>query len=126
MGGAIRGVALPGIGAATEKYEGQQNKCKEGQRRNPLGRRGELILVGGWCVGFLDTAGEIVFGEQILFVQAEVLGDGADESAGETAAGELVPLLVFNGIKESGTDAGAGGQLSESDFAHFALAFQMF
>src|ERR1700688_3865216 len=123
MGGAIRGVALPGIGAATEKYEGQQNKCKEGQRRNPLGRRGELILVGGWCVGFLDTAGEIIFGEQVLFVQAEVLGDGTDESAGEAAARELLPFLVFDGLKESRTDAGAGGQLGQSYLAHIALAF---
>src|ERR1700675_4762712 len=123
MGGAIRGVALPGIGAATEKYEGQQNKCKERQRRNPLGMRGELILVGGWCVGFLDTAGEIVFGEQILFVQAEVLGDGADESAGEAAAWELLPFLVFDGFEESRADAGTRGQLCQSHFAHIALAF---
>src|ERR1700726_4259736 len=114
MGGAV---TLPSVRRSTEESIGHQYEGEQGQSWNPPGRRGEVVLVSSSCVGFLNAAGQIVFGEQILFVQAEVLCDGADESAGETAAGELVPLLVFNGIKESGTDAGAGGQLSESDFA---------
>src|ERR1700675_888597 len=123
MGGAV---TLPSVRTATEESIGHQYEGEQGQSWNPPGRRGELVLVRSRCVGFLNAAGQIVFGEQILFVQAEVLCDGADESTGKAAARELLPLLIFDGFEESRANASASGQLSERDFAHIAFAFQVF
>ena len=67
--------------------------------------------------------GKVVFGEEIFFVEAEVAGDGADEAAVENAAGELVPIFVFESFEKAQADASGDNDFIGRDFAKFALAF---
>ena len=72
------------------------------------------------------SAGEIVFAEQRFFIQAQVARDGAHESMAKNAAGQLVPIFIFESVDEAGADARGFDELLDRDFAHFALAFQAF
>jgi len=69
---------------------------------------------------------EIVFAEESFFIEAEVARDGANKSTIEHAAGELAPILVFQGFQKAGADARGRGNLLHRDFAKLALTLQTF
>ena len=117
---------MPEIAAAIENAHCQQYQRDHSQRWNPPGSRGKLILIRSGCGHGLIAAGQVEFGEQILFVQAQVSGDGADESAAENAAGKLVPLFIFDGLEKLRADAGAASHFGQGHLAHFALALHLF
>ena len=45
---------------------------------------------------------KVILSEESLFIETEVTGDGANETAIEDAAGELSPVFVFEGFEEPG------------------------
>jgi len=113
-----RTVAVGQEGAAGEDHDEQRGgeKDRAPLARNFDGRIGNDAGVGA-MLGF-----ESVFGDKAIFVEAEEAGDGADEAAIEDAAGELVPLVAFEGFEEAGADACGGGDFLEGDAAHFSFA----
>jgi hypothetical protein len=48
---------------------------------------------------------ERVFGDEAIFIQAEVARDGANKSAIEDPAGQLLPLFVFECFEEARRNA---------------------
>jgi hypothetical protein len=69
---------------------------------------------------------KVILSEESLFIETEVTGDGANETAIEDAAGELSPVFVFEGFEEPGSDAGALGDFLQCDLAELALALETF
>lgn len=66
---------------------------------------------------------ESIFRDQAIFVETKEARNCADESAIENAAGQLVPLLVFQSHKKSRRNARGGGNFFQRDASHFPLAF---
>src|SRR5260370_701939 len=66
----------------------------------PGGCRG-ATLRGKLRVGGLLTVRQVVLSKQVVFVKAQVLGDGAHEAAIENAARELVPVFISQGLQKS-------------------------
>ena len=75
---------------------------------------------------FLSLRGKIIFRNQTIFVEPEILGNRADETAIEDPAGKLVPLVVFQGFEEFALNASGGGDLFEGNAAQLAFSFQTF
>lgn len=124
MSGAVGGKLPPAVNATGdqdhEKHKSGDGEGPERQARNPglrngQGRRGSLL-----------DASEIVFGEQGLFVEAEITRDRADESMAEDAPGQLVPILIFERGEIAAGDARGLADFFEGDLAQFALALQSF
>ena len=92
---------LPGLGAAFAR------------RRRPLGNL--WVIVGGLRI----------FGHQRFFIQAEITRDGAQETAVEDAAGQILPALAFQRFEETGSDAGGLGDFVQRDATHLAFAPQV-
>ncbi len=64
---------------------------------------------------------EIVFGEQLFFVEPQIAGDGAHEAAIRDAARELVPIFIFQSFQKSQADACGHNDFIGRDFAQLAL-----
>ena len=60
---------------------------------------------------------EVIFSEQILFVQAEIASDSAHKSAIEDAAWKLIPVFIFQGVQKTQTDARGNHDFVGRDFA---------
>jgi len=69
---------------------------------------------------------KVILSEESLFIETEVTGDGANETAIEDAAGELSPVFVFEGFEEPGSDAGGLRDFFQCDLAELALALETF
>ena len=66
---------------------------------------------------------QIVLAQKRFFVEAEIVGDGANESAIEDATGKLVPIFVFERFQKTGADARCLSDFLQRDFAQFPFAF---
>jgi hypothetical protein len=71
-------------------------------------------------------AGKIIFAEQRLFIQAQVARDGAHKPVAKDTAGQFRPILIFQGLDETGADARGFGQFVHGNIAQFTLALQAF
>ena len=60
----------------------------------------------------MGIVGKIVLGEKGLLVEAEIAGDGANEASIENAAGQLVPVFIFEGFQEARANARRQGYFS--------------
>src|ERR1700722_15163171 len=101
----MRGQAPPAINSAGNKPAEYGKQQKHNHNRNPNRRAGKLVLVS-LRSGYARLAmSEVIFGEQIFFIEAQKTRDGAYKSAVENAAGKFVPLFVFEGFQEARTDA---------------------
>ena len=67
-----------------------------------------------------------VFGNGLIFVQANAAGIGADKALVEDASRQLVELIFFQGPQHARPDLGGVGNLLQCDLALFALLFQFF
>ena len=56
----------------------------------------------------------------------KITRDGAHKSVVEYAAGEFLPLFVFEGFQEARADARGRGEFLQRNFAHLALTLQAF
>ena len=63
----------------------------------------------------LTKAGKIV-GDGVFGVEPEMLGVGANESFVEDATGELVEVLLFDGLEHARADLGDVGNVIEREF----------
>jgi hypothetical protein len=122
----VGGVAAPAV--TSRIYETRKNaqKNKNPENWNPFGRPGNRIFVRGRSFDFLLPVREIVFAEQALFVEAQLAGDGADETPIENASGKFSPVFVFKRFEETSADARGRGYFGGRNFSHFALALQTF
>jgi hypothetical protein len=66
---------------------------------------------------------ESIFRDQAVFVETKEAGNCADKSTVKNAAGQLVPLLIFQCYKKARSDARGGGNFFQRDASHFPLAF---
>src|SRR5580700_10548002 len=122
----MRGKAPPTINSAGNEPAEYGEQREHGQNRNPNRRAGELVLVGLRSGHARLAMSEVIFGEQVFFIEAQKTRDGAYKSAVENAAGEFVPLFVFEGFQEARTDARGRSHFLQGNFAHLALALQAF
>ena len=67
----------------------------------------------------LAQAGQVVV-DRFFGIEAEVLGVGADESAVEDAAGELVEMLLFDGLQHARADLRNTGNIVERELFFLA------
>ncbi len=65
----------------------------------------------------------VVLGQKRFLIQAEVVGDRADEAAIEDAAGKLAPFFVLERLQKTGADARCLSDFLQRDFAQFPFAF---
>ena len=66
-----------------------------------------------------------IFRDNVFFVETQVMSNGPDKAPVEDAAGKLIPLFIFDGLKKTSGDARRGRNLIERHAAHFALALQI-
>src|SRR6516225_12118992 len=67
----------------------------------------------------LAQAGQVVI-DGILRVEAEMFGIGADESAIEHSARELIELLFLDGLQHAPVDLGDAGNVVERELFYLA------
>src|SRR5580700_4474081 len=120
------GKAPPAVNSASNEPAEYGQQSEDSQNRNPNRRAGKLVLVRLRNGHARFAMSEVIFGEQIFFIEAQKTRDGAYKSAVENAAGEFVPLFVFKSFEEARTDARGGSHFLQRDFAHLALALQAF
>ena len=68
------------------------------------------------------TDGQSIFRNSIFLIKPEVSGNSSHESSIEDSAGELIPLLEFDGPQEARGNARGGGDFLQSDAPHFPFA----
>ena len=122
----IRVVATPAKDAGGYEQGGDGQGAEREGYGDPSGRGRDAIFKGAWSFGGFVAVGEVIFGEEIFFVEAEVAGDGADEAAVENAARQLVPIFIFEGFEKAQADAGSDNDFVGRDFAQFAFALETF
>lgn len=89
-------VKAPGIESG-EKNESAENE----DDGNPAGHGRDAVFGVGESGGHMGVVGEVIFGEEGFFVEAEITRDGTDKTAVEDAAGESFPIFVFEGVEEA-------------------------
>src|ERR1700676_1460602 len=124
--GTMRGNAPPAINSARDEPAKYGKQCKYSQNRNPYRRAGKLVLVRLRSGHARLAMCEVILGKQIFFVEAQKTRDGAHKSAVENAAGEFLPLFVFEGFKKARTDARGRSDFLQRNFAHLAFTLQAF
>lgn len=120
-------VSAPAIDAACNQA-GEQDKSAENESDvDPEGCLGDAFFHFMGLLLFEELrvrrVRQIVFGEERFLVEAEITGDRSDKAAIENTAREFVPVLVFQGLQEAGTDARGLSKLLHRHFAQFAFAF---
>jgi len=124
--GATSCVIAPRIDCA-DRHTNQHNEQAEGHEdRKPSGRGRDafFLMFGDWWK--LLGVCEVVLGEKSFFIEPEIAGNGTNEAAVENAAGKFVPILVFEGLKETGANASGGCNFLQRHLAQFPLSFQAF
>src|SRR5580700_11746117 len=116
----------PAVDSTSNECAEYGKQSEHSQNRNPNRRAGKLVLVRLRNGHARFAMSEVIFGEQIFFIEAQKTRDGAYKSAVENAAGEFVPLFVFEGFQEARTDARGRSHFLQRNFAHLALALQAF
>ena len=66
-----------------------------------------------------------VFGQEVFLVEAEEMGDRANEPAIEYASGQAVPLFILESFEVASPDAGSGGDFVQGHAAEFPFAPEM-
>ena len=81
----------------------------------------------GFGSGGRGIAGGLqVFGDGLIFVEANAPRVGANESLIEDASGQLVELILLQRLQHAGADFGGDGNLLQRDFALLAFLSQLF
>src|SRR6266404_3752813 len=101
FGVAIRRVAPPGVDSCRHQRSNDGQRTERKGHGDPFGWCRDATLRRKLRFGGLITVRQVVFSEQVFFVKAQVLGDGAHEAAIENAARELVPIFIFQGFQKS-------------------------
>src|ERR1700675_528737 len=122
----MRGKAPPAVNSGGNEPAEYGKQRQHSHNRNPNRWAGKLVLVRLRNGHARLAMSEVVFGEQIFFIEAQKSRDGAYKSAVENAAGGFVPLFVFEGFQEARTDARGRSHFLQRNFAHLALALQAF
>src|SRR5277367_5698760 len=102
------------------------NEQNEGDDRNAQSAQVTRYgCVGGYCCAaiVLLLRFERIFGDQAVFVKAQIVRRGADKSAVEGAPRQDFPVTVFQSLQKTGADPRGGSDLFERDAAHFPFAF---
>src|SRR5580704_10798176 len=116
----------PAVDSTSNECAEYGKQSEHSQNRNPNRWAGKLVLVRLRNGHARFAMSEVIFGEQIFFIEAQKTRDGADKSAVENAAREFIPLFVFEGFKEARTNARGRSHFLQRNFAHLALALQAF
>ena len=72
------------------------------------------FVFSGWdfCTRRWGVArGLEIFGNDLIFIEAKTVGVSANETLVEDASGQLVKLILFQGLKHAGSDLSGGGDL---------------
>ncbi len=81
----------------------------------------------GFCGNGREVAGRLqVFGNGLIFVEANETRIGANEAFVENASGQLAEVILFQRLQHAGADFGGDGNLLQCDLAFLALLFQSF
>src|SRR5580658_33541 len=120
----MRGIKPPTINTAGNERAQYGKHSEHRQYGNPNRRARKLVLVGMRSRDALLAPSHVIFGKQIFFVQSQEAGDGAHESAVESAARKLVPLFIFQRFQIAWTDARGRSDFLKRYFTHLALALQ--
>src|SRR5437899_3981771 len=116
--------AAPGVPASIEESSQQEKNNEDGDSRKPVRRRRDALLRFSRRGRQFFGAGQVVLAEQGFFIEAHITRDGAHKAVAKDAAGELVPIFIFEGPDEAGADAGGLGELVHGDLGLFAFALQ--
>jgi hypothetical protein len=84
-------------------------------------RRGTKLRQNGLLLNLAFAQGGKIIGERLLFVEPDMAGVGANETAVEDAAGKLIEALFFERAQHAGADLGGVGDGIEGDAALLAL-----
>src|SRR5579859_673811 len=122
----MRGVALPAVKPSGNQARDDEQGAQHESHSDPFGRRGDAILRRGERLGTLVAMREVVLSEKILLIETQIARDGTHKPAVENAAGEFVPILVFQSLQKTQTDARGDDDLVGRDFTQFALTLQTF
>jgi len=131
VGGSPPGIASPVADLPAFRGRNGTGLARTGQHGTALigTTRGTAFRGRGWRGEFLRSQGlavelvqcGYVSGDRFFFVQAQILGVGADEAFVEDAAGELVEVLLFDGSEHARADLGGVGNILELDALALAL-----
>src|SRR5215471_3204596 len=114
------------VDAADHQSDEKNEEGHTKRRRYPAGGSGNACCRWLLARRNLLAISNVVFGEESLFVEAEVTSDGTNEAAVENATGELRPLFVFEGFEEVRSDAGGSRDFFERDLAKLAFTLETF
>ena len=114
-----RNQILDGGPAGGDDHDGKND---ENHNLAPLGFR--LIGRIGNHAGFRAAFGvERIFGDHAVFIEAEIVGDGANEATVEHAARQFFPLFFFERGQKARSDAGSQGNFFQGNSPHFTFTF---
>src|SRR5712692_10742545 len=124
LGSAVGSIAAPRMSGSIEKSNDQKKYDEDGDSRKPLRWRRDALLKFSRHGGRFFGAGQVVLAEERFFIKAQIARDGAHKAVAKDAAGELVPIFIFEGPDEAGADARGLGELVHGDLAQFPFALQ--
>jgi len=117
----------PAIDSASNNCGCQEQNSHDQSHRNPERRWGnaifEFLRVFLCLLVRVRAMCQVVLGKKRFFIEAEIVGNRANEAAVEDAAGKLVPLFVFERSQKTGADARCLSDFLQRDFAQFPFAF---
>lgn len=112
-------VAVVAVGDA---YDHQEEQPHGDAQWPPVARHGHIGCHGGPAV-ILVFRFQGVLGHHTVFVQAEKMCGGADETPIEGSARQLVPLAILQRFQKARADARGGGNFLKRYPAHLTFAF---
>jgi hypothetical protein len=105
---------------------GDESYCDHRRRsRAPIPRH--LVgTLGGYASMRIARGPQRVLGDEAILIESQKTRDRANESAIENPAGQLIPLIFFDGFEKTRADARGGGDLVKRNAAHFTFTPKVF